>query len=156
MKTFFKVVAYSLLGLFLLGVVAAMFSDDKAPSSGSNSSSAASEPADAPEHEPLPEVTARELAQAYDENTVAADTRFKGLRFRVSGVVTDINTDFMGDPVIVLRGGVNQFMEPQFGFDKKAAQALAQVRKGSTVTMECEGKGDVAKTPMSDDCELVN
>lgn len=103
----------------------------------------------------MPVVTAQALASSYDANTVAADARFKGKRFKVTGTVSDINTDFSGDPYVTLRGGVNQFMEPQFGFDKSDSGQLAALSKGSKVTMVCTGKGDIAKTPMSEDCSLL-
>ncbi|MCU9106802.1 OB-fold putative lipoprotein [Pseudomonas aeruginosa] len=64
--------------------------------------------------EPLREISAQQLAQAYDRNTVAADQQFKGKRFKVTGVVDSIITDMFGNPYVTLRGGVNQFMEPQF------------------------------------------
>lgn len=99
----------------------------------------------------LPVVTSRELAVAYDENTVAADQRFKSKQFKVKGVVTGINTDIMGNPYITMKG-TNQFLEPQFQFDKKASEQLAQLKKGMNVVLICTGKGDIAKTPMSDDC----
>lgn len=103
----------------------------------------------------LPLVSAAQIAQAYEENTVAADQMFKDKWFRVSGVVDSINTDFLGKPYITLRGGVNQFMEPQFGFDKDQASIVAGIRKGTKVVLACEGHGDVAKTPMSRNCKLM-
>lgn len=103
----------------------------------------------------LPLVSAAQIAQAYEENTVAADQMFKDKWFRVSGVVDSINTDFLGKPYITLKGGVNQFMEPQFGFDKDQASIVAGIRKGSKVVLACEGHGDVAKTPMSRSCKLM-
>lgn len=103
----------------------------------------------------MPTVTAQTLASAYDANTVAADARFKGKRFKVTGTVSDINTDFTGAPYLTLRGGVNQFMEPQFGFEKSDSQQLAALRKGSKATLVCTGRGDVAKTPMSKKCSLL-
>lgn len=100
----------------------------------------------------LPTYTANDMARAYEENTVAADALFKGKKFKVTGTVASINTDFMGNPYITLRGGVNQFMEPQFGFDDSFAPHLSQWRKGAKVQLVCIGKGDVAKTPMSSEC----
>ncbi|MFJ2487846.1 hypothetical protein [Pseudomonas sp. NPDC087639] len=102
-----------------------------------------------------PTVTASDIAVAYNENTVAADQKFKGKKFKVSGTVTDINTDFMGNPYLTLRGGVNQFMEPQFAFEKSEADSLASLKKGAKVTLLCVGKGDVAKIPMSGSCALL-
>ena len=103
----------------------------------------------------LPNVTASAMASAYSDNTVAADQQFKDKKFKVTGTVADINTDIMGNPYITLRGGVNQFMEPQFAFDKSDAAKLANLKKGSKVSLICIGKGDVAKTPMSGSCALL-
>lgn len=102
----------------------------------------------------LPTYTAREIARAYSENTVGADAMFKGKKFKVTGVVADINTDLFGDPYLLLRGGVNQFMEPQFQFDSGSAAQLGVLRKGNKVEIICIGKGDVAKTPMSGSCVM--
>jgi hypothetical protein len=100
--------------------------------------------------------SAAELARAYDANTVAADMRFKGKRFVVTGAVASINTDLFGDPYLTLSGGVNQFMEPHFSFGKGVAQALSALGKGSSVRLICTGNGDIAKTPMSKDCTFAN
>lgn len=77
----------------------------------------------------MPVVTASAIASAYDANTVAADQQFKGKKFKVSGTVADINTNFMGQPYVTLRGGVNQFMEPQFAFEKSDAEQLVSLKK---------------------------
>jgi hypothetical protein len=103
----------------------------------------------------LPAISANSLAAAYNENTVAADQKFKDKKFKVTGLVASINTDFMGDPYITLSGGVNQFMEPQFGFSKTEAERLANLKKGTKVSLVCVGKGDVAKIPMSGSCVLL-
>lgn len=105
--------------------------------------------------EAIPKVSASEIAIAYNENTVAADQRFKGKEFRVTGSVGDINTDVLGYPYVTLRGGVNEFMEPQFAFDKSDSDQLAKLKKGDRVTLACKGKGDIAKIPMSDSCKLI-
>lgn len=55
--------------------------------------------------EPLREINAQELPQAYDRNSVAADQQFKGKRFKVAGVVDAISTDLFGNPYVTLRGG---------------------------------------------------
>lgn len=102
----------------------------------------------------LPTVTARDLTAAYAANTVAADQQFKDKQFKVTGTVSDINTDIMGEPYVTLEGGENEFMEPQFKFDESAKDQLAQLQKGMQVTLACTGAGDVAKMPMSTDCSL--
>lgn len=103
----------------------------------------------------LPSYKASDLAQAYEENTVAADAAFKDKKFKVSGVVQSINTDIFGNPYLVLRGGVNQFMEPQFSFDSDSTAQLSAIRKGMKVNLICTGRGDIAKIPMSGNCALL-
>lgn len=105
---------------------------------------------------PLFEVSAQQLAQAYDRNTVAADQQFKGKRFKVTGVVESINTDLFGAPYVTLRGGVNQFMEPQFKLDDAHANYAAGLQSGMRISLICIGGGDVAKTPMSKGCVPAN
>jgi len=102
----------------------------------------------------LPSVTAIQLAQEYQANTVAADQKFKGKQFKVSGRVTNINTDIMGRPYVTM-GGTNEFMAPQFAFDESASDQLAKIRKGMKLTLVCEGTGDIAKIPMSKDCRVL-
>ncbi|WIX01166.1 hypothetical protein QK899_11530 [Pseudomonas sp. AR5] len=106
--------------------------------------------------EPLREISAQSLAQAYDRNTVAADQQFKGKRFQVTGVVDSVNTDLFGNPYVTLRGGVNQFMEPQFELDEAHANYAAGLQAGMRISLVCTGRGDVAKTPMSQDCVPAN
>ncbi|HEL3178413.1 TPA: hypothetical protein ACKQBZ_001162 [Stenotrophomonas maltophilia] len=101
----------------------------------------------------LPQVTAAELAKAYEENTVAADQQFKGKRFRVSGTVDSINTDLMGNPYVTLRTGL--FLDPQFSFSQAQLDVIGGLKKGQAVNLVCTGGGDVAKTPMSKDCQVL-
>ena len=106
--------------------------------------------------EPLPEYSAQQMAADYERNTVAADQRYKGKRFKVSGVVDSINTSLFGNPYVTLRGGVNQFMEPQFELDSAHRNYAAGLQQGMRISLACRGRGDVAKTQMSDACVPVN
>lgn len=142
---------------WLAVVLVAMASGDRPSSKPAPASSSQSQPAKviAPV-EPLIEVSAQQLAQAYDRNTVAADQQFKGKTFKVTGVVDSINTDLFGNPYVTLRGGVNQFMEPQFKLDDAHANYAAGLQSGMRISLICTGSGDVAKTPMSKDCSPAN
>ena len=102
----------------------------------------------------LPTYTAMQIANDYEANTISADQKYKGSRFKIKGSVTNINTDFAGDPYITL-GGPNEFMEPQFSFDKSELNQLAQLKKGMRITVACTGRGDVIKIPMQKECRLV-
>lgn len=138
-------------------MVIAMDSGDRPSGQAAKPSVNQSQPARAAAPvEPLFAVSAQQLAQAYDRNTVAADQQFKGKRFKVTGVVGSINTDMFGSPYVTLRGGVNQFMEPQFELDDVHADYAAGLQSGMRIGLICTGGGDVAKTPMSKDCEPAN
>jgi len=148
-----RVIGFAWLAVMLV----AMASGDRPSSKPAPASNSQSQPAKvvAPV-EPLLEVSAQQLAQAYDRNTVAADQQFKGKRFKVSGVVESINTNMFGNPYVTLRGGVNQFMEPQFELDDAHANYAAGLQSGMRISLICTGRGDVAKTPMSKDCAPAN
>lgn len=77
-------------------------------------------------------------------------------RFKITGTVDSINTDMFGNPYVTLRGGINQFMEPQFELDEDHANYAAGLQSGLRINLICTGHGDVAKTPMSKDCTPVN
>lgn len=162
MKKLLKWVAIIIGGLIVLGLIANALTspEEKAAAAAAreqkNAQQAAEQQAQVQqEAAAMPVITAADIAKAYNENTIAADQQFKGKKLKVTGTVTDINTNFMGEPYLTLRGGVNQFMEPQFAFDKNASAQLATVKKGAKVTLICVVKGDIAKTPMSKDCTLL-
>ncbi len=148
-----RVVGFAWLAVFLVGVASSERSTSQAPAPATNQS----QPANTTEPPaPVLEVSAQQLAQAYERNTVAADQQFKGKRFKVSGVVDAINTDLFGKPYVTLRGGVNPFMQPQFSLADGHANFAAGLQVGQRITLLCVGKGDVAKTPMSKDCTPQN
>ncbi|ENM3072298.1 hypothetical protein ISE00_23870 [Pseudomonas aeruginosa] len=148
-----RVIGFAWLAIALV----AMASGDRPSSNPSATSNSQSQPTKvAAPVEPSIEVSAQQLAQAYDRNTVAADQQFKGKRFKVTGVVESINTDLFGKPYVTLRGGVNQFMEPQFQLDDAHANYAAGLQSGMRISLICIGGGDVAKTPMSKDCAPAN
>jgi len=152
-----KAILLIFIGLIVIGVIVgpqkedAVAQDKQASSPGTATGDSESQAKPAA----IFTTTAAELARAYEDNTVAADQRFKGARYEVSGIVASIDTDFLGRPYVTLRGGVNEFMEPQFSFSKQQASVLAKLHKGNKVTMVCTGRGDVAKTAMSDDCVML-
>lgn len=142
-----RVIGFAWLVLVTVG----MATSERSPSQFVSSSQRPPAKVEAPA-ELLREYSAQQMAQAYDRNTVAADQQFKGKRFKVSGVVDSINTDLFGNPYVTLRGGVNQFMEPQFALDDAHANYAAGLQSGMRISLVCTGRGDVAKTPMSKDC----
>lgn len=98
--------------------------------------------------------TSSQVSQDYEANAVAADMLYKDKQVLVSGKITDINTDMFGDPYVVLVG-TNQFVSPQFKFDKSQKEEIANLKKGGDLTVLCTGTGDVAKTPTFKDCSIT-
>jgi len=146
-----------LIGFAWLAVMLVAMASGDRPSDKAATATTQSQPAKvAAPVTPLFEVSAQQLAQAYDRKTVAADQQFKGKTFKVTGVVDSINTDLFGSPYVTLRGGVNQFMEPQFQLDDAHANYAAGLQSGMRISLICTGRGDVAKTPMSKDCAPAN
>ena len=144
-----RVIGFAWLAL----MVVAMASGERPSGKAAAPTTSQSQPAEvAAPVVPVFEVNTQQLAQAYDRNTVAADQQFKGKRFKVTGVVESINTDLFGNPYVTLRGGVNQFMEPQFQLDDAHANYAAGLQSGMRISLICTGSGDVAKTPMSKGC----
>lgn len=107
-----------------------------------------------PDLDNLIKVTSVKLAYDYDQNTVAANNIYKGKRFKIYGLITDINTDIMGNGYITMHG-INLYLQPQFSFGKEAMDQLATLRKDQAITLVCTGNGDIAKIPMSNDCEII-
>ncbi|MGY2222441.1 OB-fold protein [Pseudomonas gingeri] len=117
------------------------------------SSSQGSAPKQPAQAEPLKAYTSAKVSQDYEDNTVAADMQYKGKRVKVTGRITDINTDFLGKPYLVL-AGTNPYLGPQFKFEKSDIASLASLKKGTQISVVCTGNGDVAKVPMFEDCEV--
>lgn len=81
-------------------------------------------------------VTPTELAQAYADNEVKADRRFKDKRIRIRGEVGRISRHVLGNPYLTLRAKGSLRDISCSGFDD---DDLAEVDKGDRVTLVCEG-----------------
>lgn len=126
-----RVIGFAWLA-FALSVMAGHERSDMRPAAATGQSQPAKVSAPAV---PLHEISAQQLAQAYDRNTVAADQQFKGKRFKVTGVVDSINIDMFGHPYVTLRGGVNQFMEPQFELSGAHSNYAAGLQSGMRIRL---------------------
>lgn len=160
MKKTLKWLGVAVVVLLAIGIIAnAHKSSSNAPTVASGAPAASNQPDPSTQQskasdDSLPIIKPSDLEDAYDENTVSADEKYKGKRYKVAGQVTAISTNFMGDPYITM-GGSNDLVQPQFAFGKSASGQLAKLKKGADITLVCEGKGDVAKVPMSGDCRIV-
>ena len=114
-----------------------------------------------PEPEPKPEpadmeLTVGEILTAYEEDDVAADEKFMNKVLRVTGTVSLIDIkDKLDIHYIRLKGsGGDPWQSLQCMFDKKHSQALEQLEKGQTVTVQGRYSGSVIAIRMVD-CVLV-
>lgn len=150
LKLILKGIAYTLAGLFAIGLVAGLAGVNR--SDGSSSAASTSAPALA--EVPI-DVTAQALAASYERNSVAADETFKGRALRITGRIVAINTDVFNHAVLVLDGRVNEFLQPQATLQDSERGQAARVSVGQTVRLLCTGAGDVVKAPMMKDCSFL-
>ncbi len=149
-----RIISFCWLVLSLVVIASGNKSNNNSTESSSSVSSTSKIVETPKKEEAVLDVTPNELAYAYSDNTIAADQKFKGKIYRVSGMVVDINTDVWGNPYITMQGGDNPFMLPQFKFEKSELAQLANLKKGTRATLVCVGKGDIAKIPMSESCTM--
>ena len=100
---------------------------------------------------PAISVTASELEDAYAENTVSADARFKGRQLLVTGIVVSIDTDISDSAYLALQG-TNPFLHTQAHLQESVRWKAGTLKPGAQVRLICTGNGDIVKTPMLKDC----
>jgi hypothetical protein len=97
-------------------------------------------------------VTAKDLTASYEANEVNADETYKGKMFYVSGIVTDIKKDMLGDIYVTLEGD-QTFRQVQCYFDNK--ETASKLSKGMNVTFKGKCDGLMMNVLMKD-CELTS
>lgn len=98
------------------------------------------------------EISAPELAAAYDEDAVGAQTRFDSRTLRVTGIVKRFSAG-VGDPVITL-GGSDSLLTVTATFDKADTARLGSLQTDGPLTISCREVYLVAGSPALDDCAL--
>jgi hypothetical protein len=139
---------YSIVGLCLVGF---LFSRKKSSEPSSKSAQLAA-PVKSPDG--LVSVGAVRLWRDYEENEVAADTRYKGQRLRVTGTVVNIERDYQGRPVLHLFSG-NPIFQTMATLDKADIPAAAQLKKGDQVSVRCIGAGREMRMPQLERCLML-
>jgi hypothetical protein len=137
----------------LVGLIFAGFLFSRTKASGSTGKS---EQYGAPVKSPdgLLSVGSVRLWRDYEENEVAADTRYKGQRLRVTGTVVSIERDYQGRPVLHLFSGNPIFMT-MATLDKADIPAAAQLKKGDQVSVRCIGAGREMRMPQLERCLML-
>jgi hypothetical protein len=139
---------YSVVGLILAGFI---FSQTKA--SGPKQKSAQyAEPVKSPDG--VYSLGAVRLWRDYEENEVAADTRYKGQRLSVTGTIVSIERDYEGRPVLHLFAG-NALFPVMATLNKADIPAAAQLKKGGLVVVRCVGAGREMRMPQLERCLML-
>ncbi len=97
-------------------------------------------------------MTANQLYEAYEQNEVAADMKFKGKIVVTSGELQDINRDILGTAYIIIGGG--EFVEGvQCSFTKSSEAVIAKLKKGQQVTAKGKVTGKMGFVQV-ENCEI--
>jgi len=104
-------------------------------------------------------VSAEELYREYKNNEVRADSAYKGEILRVSGVVTDIGRDILGQPYVCLAGGKEMWYEGDYiGWSIQCffsdAHDLSRLSKRDYVTIIGECRGKILLNVILEKCKL--
>lgn len=97
--------------------------------------------AGSPEQPEIINVSASNLASAYEANTVRADELYKNKIVAISGTVQDITQDMVSkDPCVLLESG-NVLYPVQCFFNESESDSVSQLRDGDEITIigQCAG-----------------
>lgn len=110
--------------------------------------SGAAEATNAPPDDSIQSATAQQLYSDYQKNEVAADLQYKGKLVRVSGAISRIGVDVLGDPFVMLAVSA-QFSGVQLVFDKEWTKELAKLHIRDQINAQlCVGAGMVVGNPV--------
>jgi hypothetical protein len=121
-----------------------------APAGGSTQ--AASEQPAAPA--PI-KLTATVLYNAYTNNEVAADAKYKGNLVEVTGVINSIGKDILGNPYVSLNVGEYSELGVQCIFPKADESTLTSLSSGQSITLEGTVTGETLTLVGLDGCSIV-
>ena len=94
------------------------------------------------------------LWREYEENEVAADSRYKNQRLRVMGTIVSIEQDYEGQPVLHLFGG-NAIFPTVARLNKADLPAVTRLKKGDQVVVRCIGAGRQMRMPQLERCLML-
>lgn len=101
------------------------------------------------------DVTARDLAAAYEENEAGAQMKYGKSVLNISGVIASIDLDMEDKPFLVLQG-TNEFMGPQAKLDAASQAKAPALKKGQKIKLTCAKVTEMIGTPMLDGCSIIS
>lgn len=104
---------------------------------------------------PTIQVSATEISQAYTDNEVSADNKYKNQIVEITGVIDTIGKDILNTPYITLKGSQAFLADVQCMFPDKAMQEkLANLSKGQKITVIGKVSGKVVMNVLINDCSF--
>ena len=101
-------------------------------------------------------VAVAKFSADYDSNEIAADQKYKGKKILAAGrVESSIDKDFMGKGYLILRGHKSFHTVHALLKDESMGEA-ATLKKGSKVTLVCDGGTKVISFPSLAKCQFVD
>lgn len=101
---------------------------------------------------PVLQVTAGELAAAYDQDAVQAHALYDGRTLQITGMMARISAG-IGDPMITL-GGADPLLTVTAALDEADAARLATMPTNRPITVTCRSVMLVVDEPALADCTL--
>jgi len=94
----------------------------------------------------------RIVSAAYENNKLAAEKKYKGLRINLVGEVFSIKKNLTGKPTVTLKAGSLSYVSCEFSKDTPDINALMSLSKGDT--FKCEGtiRSFVLRNVFVEDC----
>lgn len=100
----------------------------------------------------LIKTTPEEILKAYQRGAAAGDQQFKGKKVEVTGIVGETDKTDTGIPYLTF--ALDNEVLPTFNFKKDQAKAVAALKSGDKVTLNCVGAGELIRTPAFNDCVI--
>lgn len=100
-------------------------------------------------------VTADVLTKDYEDNEVAANSKYKDKTVVVTGVIDSIAADITDEPLIHLKSKVAYGMNnPMVHLIKEDQAKAVNLKKGKSITVECTSVNEIAGSPDLSDCKI--
>jgi hypothetical protein len=145
----------AILILIIIGIIGSAGGDKgQKVSSNDNKEASSSDSAVAKvESAPPVVVTAVDLVNAYSENEVSADAKYKGKDVEVSGVVSNISNGITDDDLIVSLEGVS-FNSVMCNLVHTENAKVSSLKKGQKIALVCTGNSATLGSPSMSGCVI--
>lgn len=150
MKKFLKWGAIVFIGLIVIGVIASAGKSGNTTSTQGSNNTTQKQETQAPVKEPE-QVTATQIADDFDGNQVAAESKWNGKYVQFTAVVSNITDSGLSFTNI----GTKQFSLTQISCKVNDKQSLLSLKNGESITVKgTVGKQTIGVIDMTD-CEVV-